>query len=67
MKVILDRIEKEFAVVELPDQSFAELPLCLIPDAKEGDVICISVDREETARRAEKIHNLMTQIFEGGQ
>ncbi len=65
MTVILDRIEENVGVVELPNRSFAEIPLCLIPDAKEGDVIHIRIDQEETERRAEKIHKLMGQLFDG--
>ncbi len=63
MKVILDRIEEAFGVVELPDGSFANLPLSLIPDAKEADVITITIDREETKKRAQRIQNLMEQVF----
>ncbi len=63
MKVILDRMEETFGVVELPDGSFADLPLSLIPDAKEGDVITITIDREETKKRSEKMQSLMEQVF----
>lgn len=63
MKVILDRFEGNFAVVELEDLSTADLPRILIPGAKEGDVIDISIDHDETDRRARHISELMKQVF----
>ena len=64
MKVIIDRIENDYAVVELDINSFVNLPIVIIPDAKEGDVIDIRIDNEETKKRKEKINNLMNQVFE---
>lgn len=64
MKVIIDRIEGDFAIVELKDKDFANLPVKLLPDgAKEGSVIEISLCESETAQRQEKISGLMDKLF----
>jgi hypothetical protein len=63
MKVIIDRFEGEFAVVELPDRSTAELPRVLVPGAKEGDVIHIEIDVEETQRRRHAAKLLADDMF----
>lgn len=63
MKVIIDRFEGNFAVVELEDKTFANLPFLLSPTgAKEGDVISISIDKEETERRRHEADELFNKI-----
>jgi len=66
MKVVIDRFEGDFAVAELPDRTMANMPKCLVPDAKEGDVVNISIDKEETdlrkSRISEKVKNLFDNI-----
>ena len=64
MKVIIDRIEEKFAVAELPDGSFADIPRVLLPNGKEGDVVIIQIDRDETVKRTEKIQAMIQQVFE---
>jgi hypothetical protein len=63
MKVVIDRFEGDFAVVELPDLTFVNVPRLLFPDAKEHDVIDISVDKQETESRKKRIHDLMNTLF----
>lgn len=64
MKVIIDRFEGDFAVVEISKTQFANLPKSLVPiQAKEGDVINIEVDRTETERRKEEIDKMMKDIW----
>ena len=47
--LIVDRIEADFAVCEIEEGSFADIPLKALPnDVKEGDIIHISVETEET-------------------
>lgn len=58
MRVIIDRFEADYAVVELEDGSMAHMAVKLLPGAREGDVVEIKVDREETARRKELILEL---------
>ena len=64
MKVILDRFEGEFGIVELEDMTFVEIPRVLLDNAKEGDVISISVDIEETERQKKEIESLMDDLFQ---
>ena len=64
MKVIIDRFEGDYAVVEIDKEKFVNLPKELVPDAKEGDVIIIRVDHEETNKRKEHVKDLMNQLFE---
>lgn len=64
--LIIDRFEGDFAVIEFGDITF-DLPRELLPkEAKEGDVLrmSISVDKEETARRRKRIDNIMDELFE---
>ena len=63
MKVIIDRFEGEYAIVELPDSTFVDVPRILFPEAKENDVIIISIDNNETEKRKEKISKLMGNLF----
>ncbi len=63
MKVIIDRFEGDFAVVELPDGEIVDLPCALFADAKEGDIISITVDADETAKRRERIAQLQESIW----
>ncbi len=64
MEVIIDRFEKEFAVVELEIGKFVNLPRILVPNAKEGDVVSITIDKNSTKKRKENIKNLMNNLFE---
>jgi len=63
MKVIIDRIEGEFAVVETEDKEILNLPKKLVPDACEGDVVTITIDKAETEKRKKNIKNLMNDLF----
>lgn len=64
MKVIIDRFEGNYAVVEIDQGQFVNLPKELVPNAKEGDIIIISVDHDEAKRRKEHVKELMNQLFE---
>lgn len=64
-KLVVDRIEAGFAVCEIEEGSFADLPLRALPDGiKEGDVIKISVEAEETDKRKKNINKLMNSLFQ---
>ena len=64
MKVIIDRFEGDYAVVELPDMSTVDMPIQLVPEgAKEGDVLIIEIDIEETKKREEQIKKLMDELW----
>ncbi len=64
MKVIIDRFEGDYAVVELDVGKCVNIPKILIPDAKEGDVIKIIIDRETTEERKKQIQELVNNVFE---
>lgn len=65
MKVIIDRFEGEYAIVELPDRSTVDMPKRLVPEgAKEGDVLSIEIDKDETVKRREQIKKLMDELWE---
>ena len=63
-KLIIDRFEEDFAVCETETLEFINIPKAALPlDAKEGDVIAISIDKSETNKRKEKIEGLMNSLF----
>lgn len=64
MKVIVDRIEKDCLVLETEVGTTLNVPKKLIPEAKEGDIIKIEIDKNETENRKKEITDLMNQIFE---
>lgn len=64
MKVVIDRFEDEYAIIELDIDKFLTVPKILFPNAKEGDVISIEIDYNETKNRKESIKNLINNIFE---
>jgi len=64
MKIIIDRYEEKFAVVELENKQMINIPKEIIPtDAKEGDVISIEIDVDATNNRKENIHKLMSELW----
>jgi hypothetical protein len=65
MKVIIDRFEGDFAVVELQDKNLVNIPVQCIPNgAKEGTVLSIEVDNEETEARTKRIGDLMKGVWQ---
>ena len=63
-KLIIDRFEGDFAVCETEELNFIDIPKAALPSgAKEGDVLTISLDKEETESRKEKIEGLMNSLF----
>jgi len=63
MKVTIDRFEGDFAVVELPDKTFINVPKQLFAGALESDVIDIAIDINETNKRKKIIGGLMEDLF----
>jgi len=65
MKVVIDRFEGDYAIVELDDMSMVNMPKQLIPkNAKEGDIISIEIDNNETNERKKRIKKLMDNLWE---
>ena len=63
MRVIIDRLEENFAVVETETGVMVDLPRILVPEAKEGDVVNITVDASATDKRKQAIAELMKDLF----
>lgn len=70
MKVTIDRFEGDFAVCEKEDRTIMDIPVKDIPEgAVEGDVLVIeegsiTIDREETEKRKERIKGLMDSLWQ---
>ena len=64
MRLIIDRFEKESAIVELEDGSFSEMPrICLPDDAAQGSIVEIKTLCEETRKRRSEMRTKMTGLF----
>ena len=63
MQVIVDRVEEKFLVVEIDTGKVINMPRELASEAKEGDVITITISKDETKKRAENIAKLMDEVF----
>ena len=64
MKMIIDRFEGSFAVIELENGVFENMPKTLLPkNSKEGDIIIISISDNETLARKENIKNKIDRLF----
>lgn len=64
MKVILDRFEGDYAILEVDEDNIISVPRLLVGNAKEGDVIKIEVDESNTDKRKKDIQELMDSVFE---
>ena len=64
MKIIIDRFEGDYAVVEINKHNFVNIPKVLLKNAKEGDIISINIEKSETEKQKSKIENLMEDLFE---
>ncbi|MCG1011648.1 DUF3006 domain-containing protein [Tepidanaerobacter sp. GT38] len=65
MNLIIDRFEGEYAVVELPDKTLANIPKKALPEeAAEGDIITITVNKRETEKQKEKIRKMADDLWE---
>ena len=64
MDVIVDRIEGDYAVVEIEKGNMCNLPIELVPNVKEGDVVTITINKDKTKERKKTIEELMNSVFE---
>jgi hypothetical protein len=66
MKFTIDRFEEDFAIVELENKDTIEIPRIIIPEeAKEGDIISITIEKAETDERKERIRGKFDRLFCG--
>lgn len=64
MKVIIDRFEGDYAVVENSMRQLINMPKQLVPqDAVEGDVLSIELDKDETGKRRSFVSKLIDQVW----
>ena len=64
MKLIIDRFEGDFAVIELPDGKMIDCPKALLPDdAKEGSILNITVDETATNDKLKTVTERMNKLF----
>lgn len=63
MYITVDRFEGEFAVVEAENGKIYNIPCELVPDAKEGSVINIYVDKERTEKQKNEVQSLVDELF----
>ena len=64
MDVIVDRIEGDYAVVEIEKGKMCNLPLELVPNVKEGDAVTIIINKDKTEEGKKTIEELMNSVFE---
>ncbi len=64
MDVIVDRIEGDYAVVEIEKGKMCNLPLVFVPNVKEGDVVTITINKDKIEERKKTIEDLMNSVFE---
>ena len=64
MKLIIDRFEGDFAVIELPNGQMIDCPKAILPDdAKEGSIVNIAVDENATNEKLQKVTERMNRLF----
>ena len=64
MQFIIDRIEGEYAVVEIDAGKIEKIPMALLPEgSREGDVILIMRDENLTAERREQTVKRLGELF----
>lgn len=64
MRLIIDRFEEEFVVIELENKEMVNVPRSIFPiEAKEGDIIKIIIDEEETEIRRLRIQEKFNSLL----
>ena len=63
MTVIIDRFEGDFAVVEMPDKTFLNVPKALFSGLSEGDAVKIEKDSDETEKRKRNAQKAFSSLF----
>ncbi len=64
MRITIDRIEGDFAIVELPSGQMIDCSRAMLPDnAKEGSILNITVDEEATNITLKRVTERMNKLF----
>ena len=66
MRLIVDRIEEDYIVAEMPDLTMVNIPRALVRDAREGDVIRVSLYRNSNAKLKAEIKELESKLRHRG-
>ena len=65
MRIIIDRFEGKYALVELEDKQVVEIPKVILPHgSSEGDVIVLMIDQKATENRRKDLKNLMDSLWD---
>ncbi len=64
-KLIVDQIDENKAVLETEQGEIITVDAAFLPpEAQEGDIIRVLVDREQTEKKKEEIRNLLKDLWE---
>lgn len=63
MEIIVDRIEGDYVIGEMPNGEIVNLSKKIVPEVQEGDVIIIKIDHQKTKKRKENIEKLINDVF----
>lgn len=65
MRIVIDRFEGDYAIVELSDRTMVDLHRQFLPkSAKEGDIFEIKMIAVDDKERKGQISQLMNEIWE---
>lgn len=64
MKVVIDRIEDTVATVELENGKMINVPAELFDGCREGDIVYITPDKEETQKKTEEVLIDISGLFD---
>ena len=60
---VIDRLEGDLAVVEIAEGKTVAIPRTSLPEgAREGNVLRLTIDPEEEARRKKKLRSLFNRL-----
>ena len=64
MKVVIDRIEDGIATVELENGKIINVPAELFDGCREGDIVNITHDKEQTKKKMKEISIDLSELFD---
>ena len=64
IRIVVDRIEGDIAVVEMSDRILLDIPKALLMDAKEGDIYYIEKNEDETETKHKEQSVRLKRLFQ---
>lgn len=64
MKVIVDHIIGDTAVIKTEANQIFNIPVALIPAVGKGDIVTIEITKSETDSQRHEMRNLMHSVWE---